>query len=357
MNKQDSPHKGNSKDCLAIGVFTVVLLLIIASVVYLIQTTKKDDFAKPFKMVSKWVSDYWLEAKRFIDGRQSTWSTSRKEKEVRKHLRTGHSLYRKKIYRKALQEFAKAIELDPDNYRAYFWRGRAYIKVNRLKEARVDFQMVIKLKPDNTEAYNNLGWLHMQRAEYDESIHYLSKSLELKPNDGWTYYTRGRCYYQKGDLQKALKDSKTSCSLGYKKGCQAYKEYKEKTSQIEFPPIKQSFHSQERKNGNGYFGLQWLVGQKEVPPPATGSFDSRNSLWLCRAYPHLITGPSQHLEGRQLHQRPLLPEQHRRQAAPGNCLAKLGRPYLSHRESNLYLEVPEYWWHACPACARGATHN
>ena len=86
--------------------------------------------------------------------------------------------------------------------------------------------MVIKLKPDYAEAYDNLGWLYMQLDDYNESIKYLSKSLELKPNDGWTYYTRGRCYFHKGDLQKALKDTRTSCSLGYKKGCQAYKEYR-----------------------------------------------------------------------------------------------------------------------------------
>jgi len=230
MNKQDSQNKGNSKDYLAIGVFTVVLLLFIVSAIYLIQTTKKDTFDNPFKTVSKWIGDYWNEGKRLIEGKRSTWSPSREEKEIRKHLRTGHTLYRKKIYRKALQEFDKAIELDPNNYRAYFWRGRVNIKVKRLKEAAVDFQMAIKLKPDYAEAYDNLGWLHMQLEEYDQSINYLSKSLELKPNDGWAYYTRGHCYFQKGDLQKALKDTKTSCSLGYKQGCQAYKEYKDETS-------------------------------------------------------------------------------------------------------------------------------
>jgi len=230
MNKQDSQNKGNSKDYLAIGVFTVVLLLFIVSAIYLIRTTKKDTFDNPFKTVSKWIGDYWNEGKRLIEGKRSTWSPSREEKEIRKHLRTGHTLYRKKIYRTALQEFDKAIELDPNNYRAYFWRGRVNIKVKRLKEAAVDFQMAIKLKPDYAEAYDNLGWLHMQLEEYDQSINYLSKSLELKPNDGWAYYTRGRCYFQKGDLQKALKDTKTSCSLGYKQGCQAYKEYKDETS-------------------------------------------------------------------------------------------------------------------------------
>jgi tetratricopeptide (TPR) repeat protein len=230
MIKQNRQSKANSKDYLAIGVFTAVLLLLIVSAIYLIRTTKKDTFDNPFETVFKWIDDYWHEGKEFIEGKKGTWSASKKEKEIVKHFRTGHSLYRKKIYRKALHEFDKVIELDPNNYRAYFWRGRVYIKVKRYKEATVDFKMVIKLKPDYADAYDNLGWLYIQIHEYDESIEYLSKSLELKPNDGWAYYTRGRCYFQKGDLQKAIRDSKTSCGLGYKKGCQAYKEYSDEIS-------------------------------------------------------------------------------------------------------------------------------
>ncbi len=230
MNEQQDQIRGNSRDYLAIGVFTVVLLLLIVSAIYLIRTTNKDAVDNPFKTVSKWIDEFWHEGKRFLEGKKGTWSPSKKEKEIIKHFRTGHSLYRKKIYSKALPEFDKVIELDPNNYRAYFWRGRVYIKIERYNEATVDFQMVIKLKPDYAEAYDNLGWLYMHIDEYDESIKYLSKSLELKPNDGWTYYTRGRCYFQKGDLQKALKDTKTSCSLGYKKGCQAYKEFRDEIS-------------------------------------------------------------------------------------------------------------------------------
>jgi tetratricopeptide (TPR) repeat protein len=230
MNRQDNQHKENSKDYLAIAVFTVVLLLFIISVAYFIRTTKKDSLDNTFKTVSEWMSDYWHEGKRLLEGRKDIWSQSKKKKEVRKHLRTGHRLYREKIYRKALQEFGKAIELDPDNYRAYFWQGRVHIKTKRLKEATADFQKVIDLKPDYAEAYDNLGWIYLKLEEYDKSINYLSKSLELKPNDGWTHYTRGRCYYKKGNLHKALQDIKTSCSLGYKKGCQASKEYKEKLS-------------------------------------------------------------------------------------------------------------------------------
>ena len=223
-------NNGNSKDYLAIGVFLAVLAILVVSAVYLVKTSEEGAFANPLKTVSKWFGNYWDQGKRLLGQKRGTWSREKRKREVKKHLRTGLSLYRKKIYRKALHEFDKAIEIDRNNYRAYFWRGRVYLRLKRFEEATTDFQRVIKLKPDYADAYDNLGWLYFHLEKYDESIKYLSQSLELKPNEGWTYYTRGRCYFYKGDLQRALKDTKISCSLGYKKGCQAYKEYSDKIS-------------------------------------------------------------------------------------------------------------------------------
>ena len=157
MSKQNGQSNEHSKDYLAIVVFTVVLLLLIVSAIYLVRTTKKDNFNTSFKTVFKWIDNYWHEGKRFIESKKGSWSTSKKEKEIVKHFRTGHSLYRKKKYSKALLEFDKAVELDSSNYRAYFWRGRTYIKIERYRQATIDFQTVIKIKPDYAEAYDNLG--------------------------------------------------------------------------------------------------------------------------------------------------------------------------------------------------------
>lgn len=96
MSKQNSQSNENSKDYLAIGVFTVVLLLLIVSVIYLVRTTKKGTFDTSLRTVAKWIDNYWHDGKRFIESKKSTWSPSNKEKAIVKHFRTGHSLYRKK---------------------------------------------------------------------------------------------------------------------------------------------------------------------------------------------------------------------------------------------------------------------
>ncbi len=226
LNNRDNKNDRDSKDYLAVGVFVAVLLIFIVSFSYLIHTTKKGAFANPVEFVFKWMKDCWNKGKHLVQEKRDTWSQHKSDREVKRHLDTGYKLYKRRIYRKALQEFDKTIEMDSKNFKAYFWRGRVYLKSGQYDKAISDFKIVIKLKADYAEAYDNLGWLYYQREEYDESIKYLSKSIELKPNNGWAYYTRGRNYFHKGDLPHALEDIELSCNLGYKRGCEVYKKYK-----------------------------------------------------------------------------------------------------------------------------------
>jgi len=226
LNNRNDKNSPDSKDYLAIGVFIAVLIVLAVSAVYLARSTGEEGKRDPTDIVSKWLEDIWQQGKQLLEEKSKLRSRKKWAREVKRHLADGHKLYERKIYQKALQEFDKTIELDPDNFKAYFWRGRVHLKIGQYDKAISDFKMVIKLKPDYTAPYDNLGWLYFRQEKYDESIQYLSKSLELDQNSGWAYYTRGRSYFYKGDLIKALADTKLSCNLGYEKGCEVYQEYK-----------------------------------------------------------------------------------------------------------------------------------
>ena len=200
-----------ARDYLAIGVFVAALIVLIVSGYYLIRTYNKASIGKPVDIASKWLKN----AYRGVENR-----------EAKKYLTRAYKLYQREKYTKALGEYDKAIQIDQDNFKAYFWRGRTYIRIERYEDAIADFKMVVNLKPDYIPAYDNLGWLYSRREEYDESIIYLTKSLELEPRNGWAYYYRGRNFFLKGDLVKALNDEEKACELGYQQGCIVYQEYK-----------------------------------------------------------------------------------------------------------------------------------
>ena len=57
----------------------------------------------------------------------------------------------------AIQTMRKAIELKPENPNAHFNLGVIYLKNNDLKNARIQFARVIDLDPDDLEAQKALN--------------------------------------------------------------------------------------------------------------------------------------------------------------------------------------------------------
>ena len=212
VGKMNKPNNKVPRDYLAICVFVTVLIGLAVCSYYLVRTSNKDSIANQVKLVSKWLQEKY---------------SALEKKEAEDYLSRAHELYSKENYGKALREYDKAIQADQNNFKAYFWRGRTYIRVEQYDNAIIDFKRVIKLKADYVPAYDNLGWLYSQRGEYDESISYLTKSVELEPENGWAYFHRGRNFFFKGDQDKALRDAEQSCRLGYQRGCRIYQEYKE----------------------------------------------------------------------------------------------------------------------------------
>ncbi|MBD3292350.1 MAG: tetratricopeptide repeat protein [Armatimonadia bacterium] len=64
------------------------------------------------------------------------------------HIYSGHIAFSKSAYYNAIEDFNRAIDLDPDCAEAYDWRGRAYYELGEYERAIRDFDRAISLKPD-----------------------------------------------------------------------------------------------------------------------------------------------------------------------------------------------------------------
>jgi tetratricopeptide (TPR) repeat protein len=217
----DQKNRGH-RDYLAIAVFIGVLVVFIVSAFYLVRTIRKQDFDDPVEIVSRWMNTH---IEKYLEKKKDIRPQKKKDRKLKRHFTAGRKLYNKRKYNRALQEFDKAVKIDPSSFKAYLWRGRVYLKMGHYDKATADFKMVVKLKPDYARPYHNLGWLYYQKGKYEESIKYLNKAIELEPNNGWAYYTRGRSHFKKGDLQMALRDTTKSCTLGYQQACSVQKKY------------------------------------------------------------------------------------------------------------------------------------
>ncbi len=87
---------------------------------------------------------------------------------------------------KAIPEFKKAIELDPDNASVHLNLAYAYDLQGSVEEAIGEYQWAIELGPENHLAHNNLGVLYAKKGLYDEATVEYGKALQIEPNDSNT---------------------------------------------------------------------------------------------------------------------------------------------------------------------------
>jgi len=65
----------------------------------------------------------------------------------------------------ALDDFDRAIQLDPTNADYYAWRGVTHHTLKQLDAAIKDFERALALAPHNTQALTGQGWVLFQKAE------------------------------------------------------------------------------------------------------------------------------------------------------------------------------------------------
>jgi tetratricopeptide (TPR) repeat protein len=95
----------------------------------------------------------------------------------------------------SIQDFNKAIELDPNYSEAYYCRGFTKMYLLDYKSAVIDFSMVIKLAPNYVKAYIDRGISKFRMAlcpkDAEEAINDFNRAIELEPENSQAYFTRG----------------------------------------------------------------------------------------------------------------------------------------------------------------------
>ena len=71
------------------------------------------------------------------------------------YFNRGTSYNRLEEYEKGINDYSKAIELNPDFVETYYYRGNAYIKLREYAKALVDYNAAIAINPNYQNAINN----------------------------------------------------------------------------------------------------------------------------------------------------------------------------------------------------------
>lgn len=134
----------------------------------------------------------------------------------RKYYRQGRVKYDNYDYNEAIKNFDKAIELDPNDWIAYKFRGITNDELGKYQEAIKDYDKIIELNPKNSIAYNNRGYAKNNCGKYEEAIKDFDMTIELNPKHSTVYSNRG---YAKAKLEKyeeAIKDFEKAIEISPK---------------------------------------------------------------------------------------------------------------------------------------------
>jgi len=83
-------------------------------------------------------------------------------------------------YRQALDDFNKAIALNPRDAYGYYNRGLTYEKLGLYSPAIADFTRAILLKSDDINAYNNRGIVYARMGQLDRAVGDFSTAIAIK---------------------------------------------------------------------------------------------------------------------------------------------------------------------------------
>jgi tetratricopeptide (TPR) repeat protein len=106
-----------------------------------------------------------------------------KEKRIEKYSSDGIEKIRNSDNKGAIEDFTKIIELQDDNYEAYYYRANAKFNLKMAKEALLDYNKALELKPDFADGFYNRAFCKQFLNDKDGACKdWLKASALGKPN-------------------------------------------------------------------------------------------------------------------------------------------------------------------------------
>jgi tetratricopeptide (TPR) repeat protein len=91
----------------------------------------------------------------------------------------GNKLFEDGEYERALREYDKSLEIDPENIHALRGRARSLMQLGRLQAALAAFNEAIARQPDFGGTYANRGILYDRMGEYKKALSDYEKAMQL----------------------------------------------------------------------------------------------------------------------------------------------------------------------------------
>lgn len=116
----------------------------------------------------------------------------------------------------ALQEYQKALAINPRDATAVMGVAGAYERMGRIQDAEESYKKAVALLPSYWDGYNSLGFFYYRRNRFPDAINQFRRVLELTPDNATAHSNLAQAYVSAGDpklLTDAEQELKKSIQL------------------------------------------------------------------------------------------------------------------------------------------------
>ncbi len=121
-------------------------------------------------------------------------------------IERGWTLERQEKFVEALEDYNKAVDMDPTSFLAYKHRGMVLTRMGAYEEALPDFVQAIALNPSHASTYYNRATLYLHLQNFKQAIADYSQAIALEPKYVAAILNRAAAYESTGENQSAVDD-------------------------------------------------------------------------------------------------------------------------------------------------------
>lgn len=99
------------------------------------------------------------------------------------HNNLGDVYARQGDMQKAIEEFSKAIAINPNYADAWHNLAHTYDQIGRIDEALKNYQKALEINPNLWQSYQNMASIYFNQEKYDLAKESIQKALEINPSD------------------------------------------------------------------------------------------------------------------------------------------------------------------------------
>ena len=137
------------------------------------------------------------------------------------YVEQGKAFYFEGRYEDAVTFYDEAIQMEPENPKAWFGRGAALAKLQQLEAAIVAYEKAIQIKPDFSEAWFGKGAALAKLQQLEAAIAAYEKATQVKPDFFLAWFGRARSYALQGNLESMLESLQQALQLNHEKAKEA----------------------------------------------------------------------------------------------------------------------------------------